>query len=400
MRHKERRYGYDAKRALAICGVLAASAAALFQGEFTALASPTFSRTAEEWAVLQDDRLTWDEIPDLIHEYNATVRDNEQAYADDERNLMDAQDIREAMIDQADDYDNMAMDIAGSSEASAAQYRAQANSMRDQADDNVTDKDILRWNYDRIEDSLVQNARLTFLDYYSSIEEQKKARTALDTAKLAYDSAVNRFNVGMATETEVLTARESMLQAEASIITADAAVDSTKKLLLVTCGWGYDSVVEIGALPEIDIAEIDATDPAADTETAIKQNYTLRTDERMLQNTNTSNNYVQLREKYEKKISDDTDQVRASVRSAYDALVSARNAYNDAVSARQLAADAAASAERNLAIGSISQSEYQTALKQLESAGYDEEIARIGVMTAKVNYDACVDGLASAGSTT
>ena len=151
---------------------------------------------------------------------------------------------------------------------------------------------------------------------------------------------------------------------------------------------------------QIDITEIDATDPAADTETAIKQNYTLRTDERMLQNTNTSNNYVQLREKYEKKISDDTDQVRASVRSAYDALVSARNAYNDAVSARQLAADAAASAERNLAIGSISQSEYQTAVKQLESAGYDEEIARIGVMTAKVNYDACVDGLASAGSTT
>ena len=349
---------------------------------------------------LQDDKLTWDEIPDLIHEYNATVRDNEQAYADDERNLMDAQDIREAMIDQADDYANMAMDIAGSSEASAAQYRAQANSMRGQADDNVTDKDILRWNYDRIEDSLVQNARLTFLDYYSSIEEQKKARTALDTAKLTYDSAVNRFNVGMATETEVLTARENMLQAEASIITADAAVDSTKKLLLVTCGWGYDSVVEIGALPEIDITEIDATDPAADTETAIKQNYTLRTDERMLQNTNTSNNYVQLREKYEKKISDDTDQVRASVRSAYDALVSARNAYNDAVSAKQLAADAAASAERNLAIGSISQSEYQTAVKQLESAGYDEEIARIGVMTAKVNYDACVDGLASAGSTT
>ena len=124
MRHKERRYGYDAKRALAVCGVLAASAAVLFQGELTAFASPTFSRTAEEWAVLQDDKLTWDEIPDLIHEYNATVRDNEQAYADDERNLMDAQDIREAMIDQADDYDNMAMDIAGSSEASAAQYRA------------------------------------------------------------------------------------------------------------------------------------------------------------------------------------------------------------------------------------------------------------------------------------
>ena len=39
-------------------------------------ASPEFSRSAEEWARLQDNKIEYDEIADLIHEYNATVQKN------------------------------------------------------------------------------------------------------------------------------------------------------------------------------------------------------------------------------------------------------------------------------------------------------------------------------------
>lgn len=364
-----------------------------------AYASPSFARTAEEWAVLQDNKLTWEEIPDLVAEYNATVRDNEQAYADDERNMYDAQDIREALIDQADDLDVAAMDMAGTSEASAAQYRAQANQLRDQADDNVTDRDIIRWNYDSIEASIVLNAKLYFLNYYSSMEQAKKARTAYDTAVLNHTSTVNRFNAGIATQMDVLTAKESMQTAEATIVTADAAVDSARKLLQVTCGWSYDSEAEIGELPQMDFEKIASIDLAADTEAAKKNNYTLRSDERMLKNTDSSNNFVQLRTKYEKKIKDDTDQVSSSVRTAYDTLKNAKQSYDNAVSQRGLAANSAALAERNYALGTISAAEYQTAAKQLETAVYDEEIARIAVMSAWTSYDAAIAGLASAGQT-
>lgn len=365
-----------------------------------AYASPSFARTAEEWAVLQDNKLTWEEISDLVAEYNATVRDNEQAYADDERNMYDAQDIREALIDQADDLDVAAMDMAGAgSEARAAEQRAQANQLRDQADDNVTDRDIIRWNYDSIEASIVLNAKLYFLNYYSSMEQAKKARTAYDTAVLNHTSTVNRFNAGIATQMDVLTAKESMQTAEAAIVTADAAVDSARKLLQVTCGWSYDSEAEIGELPQMDFEKIASIDLAADTEAAKKNNYTLRSDERMLKNTDSSNNFVQLRIKYEKKIKDDTDQVSSSVRTAYDTLKNAKQSYDNAVSQRGLAANSAALAERNYALGTISAAEYQTAAKQLETAVYDEEIARIAVMSAWTSYDAAIAGLASAGQT-
>ena len=42
--------------------------------------SPEFAYTAEKWASLQDNKLEYGEIADLIHEYNTTVRQNELDY--------------------------------------------------------------------------------------------------------------------------------------------------------------------------------------------------------------------------------------------------------------------------------------------------------------------------------
>lgn len=44
--------------------------------------TPEFARSAEEWARLQDNRLEYEEIPDLIHEYNTTVINNRIDYRD------------------------------------------------------------------------------------------------------------------------------------------------------------------------------------------------------------------------------------------------------------------------------------------------------------------------------
>ena len=393
------RYSKIHKRLAAVLSAaLVMEAAAFAPGTLCVLASPEFARTAEEWAVLRDNRLTWEEIPDLVNEYNPTVIDNRESFTEDERRTRDAQDIREAMIRQADDYDSMAMDVAGTSEAQAAQYRSQANSLRSQADDNVTDSDILLWGYESTEDSIALNARLYFLELYSTKEQLKKANSSLEAARLSYQSVKNQFDVGMATQMQVLTAQESLSSAEAAIVTAEAAVQSARKLLQVTCGWAYDAEAEIGELPELDMAAIDSIDIAADTETAIKNSYTLRIDERMLQNTYQSNNHVQLREKYQKQLEDDTDQVRSSVRSAYDALVNAKSAYLNASAARELSEDTAATAERNLSLGSVSSVEYQSARLQRDIAVCDEELARIALLSAKTSYDAQVAGLASAGN--
>ena len=40
-------------------------------------ASPELARSEEEWARLRDNVLEYEEIEDLVHEYNVTVQNNE-----------------------------------------------------------------------------------------------------------------------------------------------------------------------------------------------------------------------------------------------------------------------------------------------------------------------------------
>ena len=45
----------------------------------SSFASPSFTRSSEEWARLKDNKLEYDEIEGLIEEYNPSVKENEIA---------------------------------------------------------------------------------------------------------------------------------------------------------------------------------------------------------------------------------------------------------------------------------------------------------------------------------
>lgn len=63
---------------------------------------PEFAYTAEKWASLRDDKLEFEEIADLVHEYNNTVIQNQIEY----------QDYRDQDKDDiSDDYYEAAQDI-------------------------------------------------------------------------------------------------------------------------------------------------------------------------------------------------------------------------------------------------------------------------------------------------
>ena len=105
-------------------------------------ASPEFSRSAEEWARLQDNKIEYDEIADLIHEYNAEVINSRLEY-DDYRGKSndDFRNTYSEMADRLEDSSDRMMDGInedepgyGAAEASAMSIRLQAELARDQAD--------------------------------------------------------------------------------------------------------------------------------------------------------------------------------------------------------------------------------------------------------------------------
>jgi len=96
---------YNTVQAGLLCGLLCGLLAASLTGgtAFPAFAgSPEFAYSAEKWAALRDDNLEFDEIADLIHEYNNTVIQNQISYRDE---------LDKTSSDLAQDYYDAANDI-------------------------------------------------------------------------------------------------------------------------------------------------------------------------------------------------------------------------------------------------------------------------------------------------
>ena len=94
----------------------------------TSLASnPPFARSEEEWARLQDNVLEYEEIGDLIEEYNATVQSNQYEYhhfINEYGRTRD--DIADSYRDLADDLESSMTDDEGMGMISDFQLELQA----------------------------------------------------------------------------------------------------------------------------------------------------------------------------------------------------------------------------------------------------------------------------------
>lgn len=114
-------------------------------------ASPQFAYSTEKWASLQDDKLEFDEIADLIHEYNSTVEKNRIEYKDYQGK--DSNEIAQEYYDAADEIESSIeypdSDDAnyGSALAAAQRSEASATQMREQGDNNVDDANVKVWGW-------------------------------------------------------------------------------------------------------------------------------------------------------------------------------------------------------------------------------------------------------------
>lgn len=107
---------------------------------------PEFAYTAEKWASLQDNRLEYGEIADLIHEYNTTVRQNELDYqkykgktsTDIAKEYYDsAAEVTERINYPEDDSANYANQLS-----SALNSEISADNLTEQGDSNVDDGEM------------------------------------------------------------------------------------------------------------------------------------------------------------------------------------------------------------------------------------------------------------------
>ena len=169
----------------------------------SSFASPSFTRSSEEWARLKDNKLEYDEIEGLIEEYNPSVKENEsnyikfrKDYGDSNTKLRDnyrrlANEILSSIADAEPESPNYIATLTANANA-----RAQAESLLNNADNSLEDAGIMKLNNDMAIKTLVWNAKNNMISYYTNIEEIEKEELQKELSEQNLSNIELNFKLG------------------------------------------------------------------------------------------------------------------------------------------------------------------------------------------------------------
>lgn len=376
--------------------ILAAGAITAMPLQAFAQQSPEFAYSAEKWATLRDNKLEFDEIKDLVHEYNPTVIQNEISYKDYLTKNRD--DVAQEYYDKANEiYSNINYPDSddanyGSGVAAALHNEQQAKNLMEQGDENTDDQATKRIQYDQAEARLAKQAQGLMITYWTQYYNLDSQKARIEQAKNSYQSEQNRLAAGMSTQSKVLSAKESVSNAEAALVTAESNLASTKESLCLMLGWSYGADVEIAELPEPDQSKIAAIDVNADIQTALENSYAYRLTQKQLTNARTDT----VKKKLTETEKNQKETISNSVKSAYDSLLLAQSNYEQARSALALEEFSMKSADAKLAAGTITKNTYENQKASYTTAQVTAQTQKLSLLQAMNDYDWAVNGLASA----
>ena len=380
---------------LAALGLAAVMAAG---GTFPAVGgSPEFAYTEEKWASLRDNILEYDEIPDLVHEYNPTVLNNQSTYeqnrqGDQSRSSGDIaasyRQSAENLYDQiaALDPDSLTYD------SMVVSLEQQAKALEAQAASAETGNFGQQQQNKQAEATIVAAAKTNMITYHQNLLNLELYQKNLELLKEQYGATQRRAEVGMATQMDVLSAKSSIETMEMNILNTEKDIRTAKQNLCLATGWDYNANPEIRSLPQVDLNEIAAIDLEADKESAVTNNYTLSVNRAQYSSTTVP----KTKETLEETIANNESQIRSSVTSNYQALIQARSDYEQAQAELELQQKKTDTAALELSIGQLSQLEYKAEEYALENCRTAVQLKEMALLQSLETYKDSVNGLAAA----
>ncbi len=373
------------------------SALVVNHGVVALAASPEFARTPEQWEQLRDNVLEYQEIEDLITEYNATVQKNNITL----KNFKD--DFGETNLEVSNRYRELADEIEASIEIPSVDSPTYAmaisgllnapSSVEDykrKAEEAIEDSVIHQLTFESAEKTLVSVAQTQMINYYNSLLQEEKSLLNYQMVERQLQSTMRRKEVGLATDLDILMIQEQLKSMEQGTISAKSSGESAKKTLQVMLGWKENDTPEITALPILDLTWIDQVNLIEDKEKAIENNYTLKINMRKLENATQED----LREDLETTIRENEEVIAVSITNGYQNLLSAKLSYEIAVQQASLEHQNLANAQLNYNTGTLS-------VNQLADQSTATSIADLGIKEAELalyqaieNYNWAVKGLA------
>lgn len=369
---------------------------------------------AETMARLQDNKLEYDEIEMLIDEYNPTLKNLRDTYQDTKNSYKNVTKLKEqiyqgsgSLIDQASELDSMASMLRdtlgyqnGLSPTAYADMMYSSELLNQKADQMLLSADSLTETtpemiklkaVDSPRASLISGAQSAMIGYHQLILQKESLEDSIGLLEAVYESTQlqAQASVGMATQSDVLKAKQGLEAAQAGMLTIDVSLDKIRQSLCTMMGWSYNAAPEVMEIPAVDLSRIETMNPETDLAAAVDNNFTLRYN--LLDYEHKTDGSVE-QKNLSRTIDNERSEIASTLNNLYNDVLQKRNEFETAVAAYELEQTKMQSAETKHSVGTIGKLEYrqqQNALKTKEIAMKNAELALFQSMET---YDWAVKG--------
>lgn len=353
-------------------------------------------RTSEEWAKLRDNRIDWDELRDLVHEYNPTVSELWIRFRDNEHDGLYHVGISSALEAVEQRYSEASSKAGTDIEQAMADLEYQTSSVRSALDSTAqfTDREAARAQIEQTEQTVTETIRKSIITIWSSEEQRKLLALQVSHNQSLYEAAARREAAGQGTALDTLAAKESWEQSALSLRAAETQLGKLRQLLAVNLGWKYDASPELCAVPLPTAEQLSGLQLETDTKLALQNNLAIRISERKQAVSGTDGQVKQLG----LQIDNQKETVRSDMLSRYQAVRQAEGSLSQARLTAQNAAAALQKAERSFSLGAASARDLEQARFAAESAALSVQIAEYSLASEYYDYLAGRDGIATANA--
>ncbi len=368
---------------------------------------------------LEDNVMEYEEVGRLVDTYNTTLQNLRLTYRKNKDSASDLDDLKEQiedgseqLADAADELSSMAeqfkamlglespMFPAGVTTAPSAYAEMVYSSvlLSQQSEQILLSKsqlnemspEMLRIQMlDTTRAALVAGAQSALIGYEQILIQKKNLEETQALLEAVYQSTERQAAVGMATQNDVLAAKQNLDSLQAGMMTIKANETKIRQTLCTMLGWKYDASPEIPEIPAVDMERIDGMDLHADTAKALEHNFTLKYNR--LSKETFDRDSVEF-ENIVRTISAQESEVSASMINLYNNVLQARNELNNTQAALTLEQTKMNAADRKLALGMIGNLEYLQQKNALSSAEINVRSAELALLQAVETYDWAVQG--------
>lgn len=352
---------------------------------------------------LQDNVLEYDELALRVREYNPNISEAWRKYGEskeDYQNMLtelestydDSMDNIDAVLKPLKQAEKLMPQLKGTVKQMSS-LKSGYHSLVQGIRDTVTNWDTSKRNTSQIrqyEKQVISGAQSAMIGYNTIVDNKATLETMVDLYQKQCDMYQRMAALGLANQTDVVSAQTSLIGAKSQLASLQSQEDSVYRTLCLLLGYDTDSGVEIRNLPDFDMSRLDGMNLEADTKKAIGNNYTLIGQRTSAKGETNAQIAARLN-----TIEEGEQKLTIEMQRLYQDVLDKKAAYEAAMTGYEAAEKSNGAAQRQYQNGLLSEMQYvgtQISYNQKKAA---KESAELDLWTAMNAYDWGIEGLAA-----